>query len=220
MNTSKEQLGKRQRGRRGWWRRISTSAGLALALFAAGGAAAGSGLFSSGSTASAAPNRPVRSVRLAPKRSVTAAKPSETRVWGGWRAPQAQVGHTAQLSAGTLPQAAPGVRMGYRWTIVSKPKGSRARLIGASSAHPTFRPDHPGYYVLQVTTGALPAGATSGRLSSCAQHCKTRRLTSDCDDLGPDSRGVVGQHDRPLERAVGRPGRRSERGWRPVVRCA
>ncbi|MGO9976901.1 MAG: hypothetical protein ACLP01_29705 [Solirubrobacteraceae bacterium] len=175
MDTFKEQ--ERRRSRQGRWRRISISAGLALTLLATAGGAAGPGLFASGSTASAAMKRPVESTKPAPKGSVKATEPSQAHVWGGWRAPKAQVGRVAQLSAGGLPQAAPGARVGYHWRIVSKPTGSRARLTGASSAHPTLRPDRPGRYVLRVTTGEIPAGAKAGARSLCARGCSSRQIT-------------------------------------------
>jgi hypothetical protein len=161
MRTSQEQPRKRRRGR---LRRMSMRAGLGLVLLTAGGAGAGLGVSASVATAT-------------PTGQVKATKSSHVRVFGGWRAPQARVGHVASLSAGTLPQAAPGVRIGYRWTIVSKPKGSRARVSGSSSAHPNLRPDRPGRYVLQVTTGPLPAGSGNARLSRCTRNCKTRRIT-------------------------------------------
>jgi hypothetical protein len=200
MNTFKEHLPKRRRDRHGRLRRGSMSAGLALALCAAAGAADGLGLVGSGATATAAPKPPVQSAQPAPKRPVKAAKPSHPRVWGGWRAPQAQVGHVTDLSAGNLPQTAPGVRVGYRWTIVRKPRGSHARLVGASGARPSLRPDRPGRYVLQVTTGTLPAAATRGRLSLCSRHCTTHRITVTATiaagPLGVPVETITGQNEQ------------------------
>ena len=161
MSTLQEQPRKPGRGR---WRRISMRAGLGLALLVGGGASAGLGLCASGASA-------------APKRQVRATRALHVHVLGGWRAPLAQVGHVTSLSAGTLPQAAPGTRVGYRWTVVSKPKGSRARLTGSSSAHPTLRPDRPGRYVLEVRTGELPAAATDSQTSLCDRGCATHRVT-------------------------------------------
>ena len=56
-----------------------------------------------------------------------------------------------------------GVRLTYRWKILSKPRGSHPRLRGAGSARPLFDPDRPGRYRvgLQVTDPTNPR-ATSG----------------------------------------------------------
>ncbi|MGO9960532.1 MAG: hypothetical protein ACLP50_31925 [Solirubrobacteraceae bacterium] len=91
-----------------------------------------------------------------------------------------QVGRVVSLNAGGLLSAEPGERLGYRWEIVTRPNGSSAPLQGALDAHPTLRPDRPGRYVLEVTTGRVAAGAT-GRESRrerslCARGCSTRTI--------------------------------------------
>lgn len=57
-------------------------------------------------------------------------------------------------------------RLRYRWRIVNRPRGSRARLRGARRARPRLRPDKPGYYsirltVREVTRGGRPRGAST-----------------------------------------------------------
>jgi hypothetical protein len=68
-------------------------------------------------------------------------------------APGVTVGHTVTLSAPVLLTAVRGGRLAYRWTIVSRPRGSRAGLHQADSAHPSLRPDRPGRYVMRVRIG-------------------------------------------------------------------
>ena len=47
----------------------------------------------------------------------------------------------------------PGRRLSWRWRIVRRPRGSRARLVGRHWPRPRLRPDVPGRYRLTVTVG-------------------------------------------------------------------
>jgi hypothetical protein len=47
----------------------------------------------------------------------------------------------------------PGRRLSWRWRIVRRPRGSRARLVGRHWPRPRLRPDVPGRYRLAVTVG-------------------------------------------------------------------
>ena len=86
---------------------------------------------------------------------------------------RATTGRTIQFSAAESVKTAPGQRLVYRWTITSRPPGSRARLRGASSAHPLLRPDRPGRYVVRVTIFEISgaAAAASGHVSGAGQLC-------------------------------------------------
>lgn len=69
---------------------------------------------------------------------------------------EGQVGHAPAVGGGcsTDPQ---GMRLSYAWALVSQPTGSTASLHDASSIDPTFVPDVPGTYHLQlvVSNGLL-----------------------------------------------------------------
>ena len=84
---------------------------------------------------------------------------------------RARTGRTIQFSAAESVKTAPGQRLVYRWTITSRPRGSRARLQNASSAHPLLRPDRPGSYVVRVTIFEVSAAAASGHVSSTGLLC-------------------------------------------------
>jgi hypothetical protein len=48
-----------------------------------------------------------------------------------------------------------GFPLKYEWEIISKPSGSKPRLSKANTATPSFKPDKPGDYVLQLTVTDL-----------------------------------------------------------------
>ncbi len=97
-----------------------------------------------------------------------------------WHPPRAQVGHAVSLNARAPLGAARGQKLAYRWTIVRRPRGSRARLSSASGAHPRLRPDVPGTYVLQATIGEIPSTLRGGSSAAgrvlCTRRCSTRRI--------------------------------------------
>lgn len=59
-------------------------------------------------------------------------------------------------------------RVLYRWTIISAPKGSGARLVAADSARPRLRPDKPGTYRIRLTAWAGRPGAGDQALAAAA----------------------------------------------------
>jgi hypothetical protein len=62
-----------------------------------------------------------------------------------------------------------GERLGYRWTLVGRPKGSRARLLGVTSVRPTLTTDRPGVYRARLrVTSRGHRGRSSGSLGSTA----------------------------------------------------
>lgn len=75
----------------------------------------------------------------------------------------------------------------YRWRIVRKPRGSRARLRGATTRRPRLRPDLPGRYRLRMTVVERIPGRASARPGAGA-----RAVASDTTTLSamPDSRGM------------------------------
>jgi len=83
---------------------------------------------------------------------------------------RAKTGRVIQFSAKESVKTGPGQRLVYRWTIATRPRGSRARLQGARSAHPLLRPDRPGRYVLRVSIFEVSAAA-SGHVSSGGLLC-------------------------------------------------
>ena len=58
----------------------------------------------------------------------------------------------------------PGGTLTYGWSFVSVPSGSTAQLSGANTANPTFVPDVPGPYVVQLVVSAN--GASSPRAAA------------------------------------------------------
>ena len=54
-----------------------------------------------------------------------------------------------------------GVRGGllYRWRVVRRPRGSRARVVNPSSAHAKLMPDLPGRYRVRLVMARAPRGA-------------------------------------------------------------
>jgi hypothetical protein len=79
---------------------------------------------------------------------------------------RAKTGHAIQFSAAASVKTGPGQRLVYRWAIVSRPRGSSARLQGARSAHPLLRPDRPGRYVVRVTIFEVAPASASGHVTS------------------------------------------------------
>ena len=118
---------------------------------------------------------------------------------------RARTGHTIQFSAAESVKTAPGQRLVYRWTITSRPSGSRARLQNASSAHPLLRPDRPGRYVVRVSIFELSAAAASGPREQYGACC---------------ARAEASLSLRPRCRPRCRPGRSASRSTRSPRRTA
>ncbi|MGE4428073.1 MAG: hypothetical protein AB7G37_16605 [Solirubrobacteraceae bacterium] len=66
------------------------------------------------------------------------------------------------LRLGGTHRAARGGQLSYRWTLVTKPAGSRARINGLTSARPSLVHDRPGHYVARVRVSERGVGAKSG----------------------------------------------------------
>jgi hypothetical protein len=54
-------------------------------------------------------------------------------------------------------------RLGLRWTIIARPKGSKARLLGRGRARPTLVTDVPGHYTVQLQAREARPASTRGR---------------------------------------------------------
>ena len=95
---------------------------------------------------------------------------------------RAKTGHVIQFSAGASAKTGRGQRLVYRWTIVTRPRGSRARLQRARSAHPFLRPDRPGRYVARVSIFEVARADHSGRAASsnllCASGTESVAMTA------------------------------------------
>jgi hypothetical protein len=84
---------------------------------------------------------------------------------------RAKTGRVIQFSAAESVKTGPGQRLVYRWAIVDRPRGSRARLQGASRAHPLLRPDRPGRWVVRVTIFEVSAAGVSSHVSTAGLLC-------------------------------------------------
>src|SRR5919108_811443 len=56
-----------------------------------------------------------------------------------------------------------GGRPDYRWRILAKPRGSRAKLRRAGSARPLLAPDRRGHHVISLTVTSLHSRATASQ---------------------------------------------------------
>ncbi|HEX4008641.1 MAG TPA: hypothetical protein VHX62_01460 [Solirubrobacteraceae bacterium] len=91
--------------------------------------------------------------------------PAGTPVAGAGLTRRVKAGRLIRFDAGASVAATPGTRLAYRWTLVSSPRGSRARLRAASTAHPYLRPDVPGRYVVRVTVSEVPVHGSHATLA-------------------------------------------------------
>jgi hypothetical protein len=64
---------------------------------------------------------------------------------------------------GRRSRAAGGGRVDHDWSILSKPRGSRAKLSGAGTARPALTPDRRGRYVLGLTVSGRAKRATASQ---------------------------------------------------------
>jgi len=99
------------------------------------------------------------------QRTLRISMPSAIPVAAAGISRRAKAGRVTQFSAASSVKTGPGQRLVYRWAVVSRPRGSRARLQGATSAHPLLRPDRAGRYVVRVTIFEV-SGPASGHVSS------------------------------------------------------
>ena len=96
-------------------------------------------------------------------------------------------------------RAARGGRLSYRWTLVRRPRGSRARIRGATRARPTLVPDRPGRYMARVHVDENVPGRASASRVTGTSHDQVQMGTRPANSLfalsangGPSgNRGVV-----------------------------
>ena len=65
-------------------------------------------------------------------------------------------------------RAASGGQLRYRWRLVRRPAGSRARIEAPTRARPLLVPDRPGHYVAEQRVSELRRGARSAQVSGTA----------------------------------------------------
>lgn len=82
-----------------------------------------------------------------------------------------KAGRVVQFSAAESVKTGPGQRLVYRWTIVTRPRGSSTRLQGADGAHPIMRPDRPGRYVVRVSIFEVAGAAASSHVANSELLC-------------------------------------------------
>lgn len=82
----------------------------------------------------------------------------------------ATAGNSVTLN-GSASKDATGLSIAYSWSFSSKPIGSAAALINASTAYPSFTPDVAGQYVvaLKVTAGGVATGSATVTISVSAR---------------------------------------------------
>jgi hypothetical protein len=93
------------------------------------------------------------------ERRLTVMMPASLPVAGAGKSQRTQAGKLVRFSAAAsvAPQSSTGLR--YRWTVLTRPRGSRARLRGATTLRPSLRPDRPGRYALQVAVSGTTSSA-------------------------------------------------------------
>ena len=69
---------------------------------------------------------------------------------------------------GSTSSDANGDPLTYAWTLTSKPAGSTAALVGATSARPTFTADTAGTYVASLVVNDGKVGSTSASITVTA----------------------------------------------------
>ena len=100
------------------------------------------------------------------RRVLRVSMPSAIPVAAAGISRRAKTGHAIQFSAAASVKTAPGQHLVYRWTILTRPRGSVARLQGVQSAHPILRPDRPGRYVVRVSIFEIAGAGASGHVTS------------------------------------------------------
>ena len=89
---------------------------------------------------------------------------------------------------GSLSSDADGDSLTYAWTLISKPEGSAAILIGANSANSKFITDIDGVYIFSLVV-------SDGQVSSTADSVTVNSTTSNAApvaDAGPDQNVITG----------------------------
>ncbi|MDQ3720213.1 MAG: hypothetical protein M3350_05440, partial [Actinomycetota bacterium] len=76
-----------------------------------------------------------------------------------------------RLRLGGRHRAARGGRLRYRWTLVRRPRRSRARIRGRTAANPLLVPDRPGRYLARVRVSERkPGRASAARVGATVDH--------------------------------------------------
>ena len=118
-----------------------------------------------------------------------------------------------RLRLGGTARAARGGLLLYRWTLVSKPRGSRAPLSGRTSSRPRLIPDRPGRYrIRQVVTEhrRTARGARTAQVGAAAVDevqvtaaPRTTLVPISANTAGPNPSITVGNETYPLTAPAG-----------------
>ena len=100
--------------------------------------------------------------------------PAGTPVAGAGAGRRSRTGKLVSFNAGASVGPVGSRTLRYRWTIVKRPAGSRARLRNATAVRPSLRPDRPGRYVLRVTVIPVAASSSAGRGAAATLLCSSR----------------------------------------------
>jgi hypothetical protein len=100
-----------------------------------------------------------RAVHVSRRRPLTGAGPDRKTV----------PGRGVRLDGSWSRPTRPGGRLRYRWTVVRRPKGSKAGVAHGRSRRGYFRADVPGTYRLRLTVAEVGAGATRRRPARAAR---------------------------------------------------
>jgi len=107
--------------------------------------------------------------------------PSSVPVAGAGAARRVRTGRQVRFSAaGTNGVQGKSVR--YRWRIVKRPAGSKARLHRSDTMNPVLRPDRIGHYVLRLTVSSATASGV---------HAAAARASAVGSQEGSESAGMV-----------------------------
>jgi hypothetical protein len=88
-------------------------------------------------------------------------------------------------------------RLGLRWTIIARPKGSKARLLGRGRARPTLVTDVPGQYTVQLRARQLRPVAGHRDRARLPQRRDPRRTRHPLDRDPERHAPVPAQEHRP-----------------------
>ena len=110
-------------------------------------------------------------------RTVQLPTPSSAPIAGARTAARGTAGRVIHFSAASSVTSEPGMRLRYHWQLVSRPRGSRARLRAANTAHPYVLADRPGRYTAQLTVDEVPVAGAHTTALLCLSESSTVKAT-------------------------------------------
>lgn len=94
-------------------------------------------------------------------------------------------GRRVRLDGSSTEAPRKGASVSYRWRIVRAPKGSKAKLRHAESAHPSLTPDRRGRYVVRLVASDGHAGANPGAATASVAPPPTEPLPVETGETEP-----------------------------------